>query len=366
MLETAALLTREILRLAVAEKIASNANIRDLLSSSSSAALEASWVQLDEHRLLGLACHGLARHDLLQLLPERQASMLRAQYEHTRATATILQLTLLGVAAKFRTLGLQPVACKGVVLQGDYYPDPGTRFMQDLDLWIPGDWRLACESVLLQLGFRPQPRHLPDGGNYMNAAGVTIDLHWRMRLFESVPGGYESLTEAAPSGGFRVFEPHALLTHLCAHMLGHYANTGPMLCWLLDLGFVLRKAGHRIDLARLEGMMPSASHWLTLLRSVGFLRKELGFELPADLEAAAREVEPLSLASALRLRRLALWGLPSFAGWGRLLASAARMRDAGGLAWPSLTDLSLWPVDWAEHWWVAYRTPASKIKPFVR
>jgi hypothetical protein len=265
------------------------------------------------------------------------------------------QLTLRGVASKFKALGIQPVACKGVVLQGEYYPDPGTRFMQDLDIWVPGDFRLACESVLLQLGFRPLPRHLPDGGNYRNTAGVTIDLHWRMRLFEGVPGGFESLTVEAPSGGFRVFEPHAMLTHLCVHMLGHYPDTGPMLCWLLDLGFVLRKVGDQVDVARLQTLMPSARHWLTFLRSIGLLGRELGFELPGPLARAAGRVEPLSFASALRLRRLALWGLPALLGWGRLLATLAHVRDADGLSRPSFSDLSRWPLDWAQHWWLGYR-----------
>jgi hypothetical protein len=281
--------------------------------------------------------------------------MLRAQYEHTHALGAMQQVTLRGVCSKFKPLGIQPVACKGIVLQSDYYPDPGMRFMQDLDLWIPGDFRLACESVLVQLGFRPLPRHLPDGGNYRNSAGVTIDLHWRMRLFEGAAGGFESLTVEAPSGGYRVFEPHALLTHLCVHMIGHYPDTGPMLCWLLDLGFVLRKVGGQIDTERLQAMMPSARHWLTFLRSVGLLAGELGFALPAELARAAERVEPLSFASTLRLRRLALWGLPSLPGWGRLLASVARLRDAQGVPLPTLSDLSRWPFDWAQHWWLGHR-----------
>ncbi len=347
-------LTREILRLGVAADLMETSRARALFAAASSAQVDACLVHLDEHRLRGLGYVALARHGLLELLSAEQVRVLRTQYEHTRALGAMQQLTLRGVAAKFRALGIQPVACKGVVLQSAYYPDPGMRFMQDLDLWIPGDFRLACESVLVQLGFRPQPCALPEGGNYRNQAGITVDLHWRMRLFEAVSGGFESLTEEA-SGGFRVFEPHALLTHLCVHMLGHYRDTGPMLCWLLDLGFVLRKVGGRIDAARLRALMPSAGHWLSFLRGLGFLSRELGLELPPALARAVARVEPLSLASVLRLRRLALWGLPAPWGWGRLLASLARVRDPKGLPWPSVRDLSLWPMDWAEHWWVGYR-----------
>ena len=313
------------------------------------------WCVLTSTDCWGLAHYALARHHLLELFPAEQARLLRAHYDYARAVGTMLQLTLRGVAMQFAAFGVCPVACKGVVLQSHYYPDPGMRFMKDLDLWVPPDSRTACESVLLKLGFQPVPRPLPDGGNFTNAAGVNLDLHWRMRLFESIPGGFESLTEQAPGEAFRVFEPHALLTHLCAHMLGHYPDTGPMLCWLLDLGFVLRKVGHRIELARLERMMPSATHWLSFLRSVGFLSEELGFEIPSDLKRAADRVEPLRFASALRLRRLALWGLPSATGWGRLLAAATRLRKSGGLPWPSWTNLSLWPVDWAEQRWFAHK-----------
>lgn len=351
-------LTKEVLRLAVKAEVREqgpDAPIRALVAAASPAELEACVVRLDEHRLLGLAHYALARHQLLELFPTAQARALRVHYDYARALGTMSQLTLRGVAAQFAGSGVHPVACKGVVLQSHYYPDPGMRFMQDIDLWVPPGSRGACESALLGLGFAPAPHQLPDGGNFTNAAGINIDLHWRMRLFESIPGGFESLTEDAPGGGFRVFEPHALLTHLCAHMLGHYPDTGPMLCWLIDLGFVLRKVGHRIDVSRLERMMPSPTHWLTLLRCVGLLSDELGFEVPVELKHAASRVEPLRFASALRLRRLALWGLPSAMGWGRLLASATRLRRSSGLPWPSLTDLSLWPVDWAEQRWLAHK-----------
>ena len=363
-------LIKEVLRLAVQAAASTDyesplaRSVRTRVSSASPVDIEACVVRLDEHRLLGLAHFALARHRLLELFPLPQARLLRGHYDHARAMGTMVQLTLRGVAQQFAAIGVRTVACKGVVLQSLYYPDPGMRFMKDLDLWVPPESRAACEGVLLRLGFTPAPRQLPDGGNYVNAAGVNIDLHWRMRLFESQQGGFEGLTEEVQGGGFRVFEPHALLTHLNAHMLGHYPDTGPMLCWLLDLGFVLRRAGHRIDVRRLQRLMPSPIHWLSLLRSVGLL-SELGFELPADLTRAARKVEPLRFAAALRLRRLALWGLPSAMGWGRLLAAATRVRDPGGLPWPSLTDLSLWPMDWAEQSWLAHRSkragpPASK------
>jgi hypothetical protein len=362
------LLTEQLLKLAVASSSEAGAAAGPALRASTLAALEsasadavrACLVRLDEHRLLGLAHYGLAQHGLLDRVPAEHAKVLAQHFRFNRGVHTLFALTLQGLAAKLRAVGVTTVSCKGVVLTSHFYPDPGMRTMMDVDLWLPEESRDLATRTIGALGFRPQAdkQPHPESDNFVNGAGVSLDVHWRMRLFEAAVPRLELVTEPAPHGGYSVFQPEAMLAHLCVHMIDHFPDTGPVLCWLIDLGFVLGKLGDRLDLERLQRLLPCRSYWLCFLRGSRFLKEALGFRLPAALDQAAAEVAPLRLSAILRLRRLALWRLPRPGGWGRLLGVLTGTYDPGGRPWPSAQDLVLWPADAAQHWWLARRTGA--------
>ena len=344
-------LTGELLRLALGNGGASDPNrARRVLYSASASTWKECLVRLYEHRLLGLAYHGLVQNGLIDRVPAEAAGTLRAQYESCRANNRMLLLTLVGLGRKFSALGVDAVACKGVVLASQYYPDPGMRTVGDVDVWIERDRFDACDRELQQTWSR---RWSTDGhgdsASYVNRLGIVLDLHWRMRLFERFEGGFSALTETAPAEhGYRVFEPHALLTHLCDHFSAHQKNVGPMLCWLIDLGIVMQKQGDRLQLDRLRQLMVE-SDFANLMRTARMLRI-FGMVLPEHIRKASESYRPFDFVTLLRRRRLTLWGLPNYIGWARLGANVLGMYRAAGRARPTVSELLLWLFDREKRW----------------
>ena len=117
-----------------------------------------------------------------------------------------------------------------------------------------------------------------------------------------------------------VLEPNAMLVHLIVHLDGHRHETGPILCWLLDIAFVLQKWGECLKLERIEQLMPTKKNLIFLFRTIRFLEHEFGEKPPECLAEPIKDLKPFTLPDVLRQRRLALWGLPSLRGWLRLTA----------------------------------------------
>jgi hypothetical protein len=347
-------LVRQVLRLALDPAVQAGS-----WQAASPTAWAACVARLEEHRLLQLAHDGLSRAGLIGELPAVEAKKLQGRYAYCKAVNGMLWFALEDLSRRLQKVGVTPVACKGVVLSALHYPDSGLRFMTDLDLWVSGEQREASHRVLLEAGYERIPeKSLPDGDNYINRAGVVVDLHSRMRLFERV-GGFHALSEGVPQRSFRVFEPHALLAHLCAHMSGHLFETGLMLCWLIDLGYVMQRVGERVDFGRLRGLMGAPSHWFTFLSTLRFLNEELGMPVPTPALERARSVAPLRLESILRMRRLATWGVPAPRGWARLLAALAGVRSDELRSVPSWAELAHLPADLAEQWRVTQGRPSA-------
>lgn len=219
--------------------------------------------------------------------------------------------------------------------------------MQDIDFAIKPDAMDSATAAFKSLGFLPQ-EHMEtvDAIYFANQMGVLCDVHHRVRLFE---GKEPMLTvDLKPSRmsapALRVLEPNAMVVHLVVHMEGHRVETGPMLFWILDLAFVLRKWGALLEPERLAILMPQ-EHFVSLFRTIRFLENEFSEKLPECLAEAAHKVEPFTLAEVLRERRLALWGLPGTRGWLRLGACRLGLRPMKGRSYPKVSDLLLWPQD---------------------
>ncbi|NET53621.1 MAG: nucleotidyltransferase family protein, partial [Merismopedia sp. SIO2A8] len=183
---------------------------------------------------------------------------------------------------------------------------------------------------------------------FANKMGVVCDVHHRVRLFE----GQESInliTHLQPKHmkvpTMPVLEPNAMVVHLIVHMDGHRHETGPMLCWILDLAFVLRKWGTLIKPEYIEKLMPAKENLVSLFRIVRFLEQEFDQQLPACLTQGAKNFEPLTLAEIFRQRRLALWGLPRPNGWLRLGASQLGFQLLHRRPKLQIDDLLLLPLD---------------------
>ncbi|MCP5057479.1 MAG: nucleotidyltransferase family protein [bacterium] len=145
----------------------------------------------------------------------------------------------------------------------------------------------------------------------------------------------------------RVLDPDAMLLLLVHHMRGHLAGSGYQLRWLIDLVYVLRHWGGRIDPERLGSLRPEPRDLALLGRILGLLSRELGVVPPPALVPLSGRVPPLGLSEVLRQRRLAIWGLPGPKGWARLIARVLgqRPRKSPPRPLPGFSDLLEWPRD---------------------
>ncbi|MBE9041273.1 nucleotidyltransferase family protein [Oscillatoriales cyanobacterium LEGE 11467] len=316
-------------------------------------ATDKQWEQclatLGLHRLSPLVFYGLEVAGLTSLVPKSYLDRLQVAYQTTLKRNNIFLLTLDALLQRMQARDLHPTIWKGIALADSFYPNPGTRPMGDLDFAIFPEEMEEATRVFQSLGFRlDEQAETDDAVYFVNPMGVKCDVHHRVRLFEGIEPA-SLVTQLNPRHlqveTLQVLDPSTTLVHLVVHMDGHRHETGPLLSWILDIAFVLRKWGDRINLARVEAMMPDKTHWVSLMRSLRFLETELGETLPESLASAAREFEPLTLAEILRQRRLALWGLPHLRGWLRL--GASQVDSQLRLQRPALVadDLLLWVGD---------------------
>lgn len=82
------------------------------------------------------------------------ASLLADHLAHARARAARTRALLDRLAGAFDARGLRPVLLKGVHGALRWFPEPGTRPMSDVDLWIPAARAPDIESALREAGFR--------------------------------------------------------------------------------------------------------------------------------------------------------------------------------------------------------------------
>ncbi|MDJ0616024.1 MAG: nucleotidyltransferase family protein [Calothrix sp. MO_192.B10] len=300
-------------------------NARKKLSDATQSEWEFTLETLRLHRLVPLVFFSLQAHGLTDAVPSSILDKMQAEYGKTRVMNSFLLLTLDALLKAMEERNLHPILWKGVVLADSFYPAPGTRIMEDIDFAIPADEMEEVSAAFKSLGFQAQhDKDTEDAVYFVNPMGVVCDVHHRVRLFE----GKESMnltTKLKPqhtkASFLPVLEPNAMLVHLSVHLDGHLPETGPMLCWIMDIAFVLRKWGALLEPERIEQLMPDKKHFISLLRTIRFLEQEFGEKIPECLASVAKSVEPFSLAAVLRQRRLALWGLPSTRGWLRLTAS---------------------------------------------
>lgn len=325
------------------------ANARERLCSATELEWKRSLAALKLHRLLPLVSYSLEAHGLNDTVPQPYLAKMQDAYRQTLRTNTFFLLTLNGILRAMRERDVHPVLWKGVVLADSFYPDPGTRLMGDIDFAIAPDDMDEATAAFKSLGFLPQENMATEDAVYFaNQIGVLCDVHHRVRLFE----GKESMNltvDLEPQRmrvpALKVLEPNAMVVHLIVHMDGHRGETGPVLLWILDLAFVIRKWGTLLDLEQIERLMPAKEHFVSLFRTIRFLEHEFNLRPPDCLAEAARRFEPFTLAEVLRQRRLVLWGLPSPLGWLRLGAYRLALLPTKGLPYPNVSDLLLWPAD---------------------
>jgi Uncharacterised nucleotidyltransferase len=325
----------------------------DQLRQQLNLASEQDWenvlTDLELHRLMPLVYYSVKVHDLKDFIPKFVLDKLLQSYLYSLGRNQVFFKTLASVLKSVHAVGVYPVMWKGVVLADQLYPDRATRLIGDIDWAIAPQDLNAVSNVFQQLGFTLQEKMTtPDAVYFLGKNRVIFDVHHRVRLFEAkehLP--LTQLLEPASEGlpNFRILEPTAMLTHLTVHMAGHRAETGPLLFWILDFVFLLRKWGHLMEWERLQQLIPDSESWTFLGQVLRFLEVELNESLPPDLAAFAQGYKPFTLESITRQCRLALWGLPRPKGWFKLMACRVGLKSATVPKYPHPSDLVLWAAD---------------------
>jgi hypothetical protein len=301
------------------------------------------------HRLLPLVFHALRKPVLLNCVPRPILSQFMQSYIYSLKRNTLLYKTLAVALEAAYAANIYPVLWKGIVLADQLYPDFATRMIGDIDWAIAPQERGAVEHLFETLGFVPQAEMAtPDAIYFRSREQVFFDVHHRVRLFEDKDNLPLTMRVTPHIQGLpllHVLEPNAMLTHLTVHLGGHAAETGPMLFWVLDFAFLLRKWGHQVDLNRLQLLMPDQKSWVFLGRILRFLQVEFSEALPPTLAEFAQHHRPLTLESITRQCRLAGWNLNQPKGWLKLMACGLGIHTNHPPDYPQASDLLLWAAN---------------------
>lgn len=301
------------------------------------------------HRLLPLVFHALRRPVLHSCVSRPILSQFMQSYMYSLRRNTLLYQTLAMALEAAYAANIYPILWKGVVLADQLYPDFATRMIGDIDWAIAPQERKAVEHLFRGLGFELQPEMTTSDAVYFRSPEqIFFDVHHRVRLFEAkddLPLTMRVTPHIQGLPQLHVLEPNAMLTHLTVHLGGHASETGPMLFWVLDFVFLLRKWGHQIDLNRLQLLMPDAKSWIFLGRILRFLQVEFDETLPLPLTEFAQRHKPFTLESITRECRLAGWNLHQPKGWLKLMACGLGLHVNHPQEYPQASDLLLWATN---------------------
>jgi hypothetical protein len=246
------------------------------------------------------------------------------------------------IASILNGLGIEPVALKGAAfLLAGVYPEPGCRYLCDLDLLVSqSDLRAAAEA-LERDGYRQDGRdamarfrhHYPQlqRPSAEGAGSAPVELHHSLGhgVSRRILSGGEMMrgSQLVEWKGvrIRVPSPEHLATHLILHSQVHHCYSEriwPPIRAMYDLAVLDRHFGPRLDWADVERRFQSCGQRSTLLLHLLQVRKTLGMPLPFAFDLgwigraqwmrrqalnrwpALRMADPVYLASATLSRRI--------------------------------------------------------------
>lgn len=266
----------------------------------------------NRHSLAPALHSALAARGFSDLIPEQFRAYLEEIHRLNRARNAALLDQLLEVIALLNRAGIEPVILKGgAALLTGLYPDPGDRFLLDLDLLVAEGEVDAATAALEGAGYRVPAeldevlagyrliRHAPP----LVKAGAPASVELHRRLVDCALPGLntpEVLPRSLPAPGLpagaaaRVLAPTDALLFCFAHSEidhGHHRKGVIDLRQLVEFLTLAGRHRTRLDLERLRRLRrdpqfgPVAGAWLELARTLG--HADLLPDLPADVAILA-------------------------------------------------------------------------------
>jgi hypothetical protein len=215
----------------------------------------------------------------------------RNQWQLDRAVEI---LGLLGAA------GIPTLVLKGLALIAAYYRDFGTRPMADIDVLVPEAQADPAHRLLLAAGWTwsarktfAERRAAAHSGEFRNAAGAEVDLHWNVLLASLGPGADDDFWAAAEPLVLRDVRTLALcptdqLLHVFAH--GIQWSAEPMVRWVADALTILQKAGDRVDWGRLIDQSRRRRLTMVTAAALDYLAETFAAPVPPAVSASLRRI----------------------------------------------------------------------------
>jgi hypothetical protein len=244
------------------------------------------------YRLLPLLYRNLRKHGIQHpLLAKLQGIYKMAWYRNQM----LFHHTAI-VIAEFRKMKIDTLLFKGAALALRYYPDPGTRPMQDVDILVHGNNARSAINWFIKAGWAPTERaflasYSPKdsyfqsvhGDGFNNDLGYEIDLHWHVMAeccFDAADEFFWSGSLPFESGEItsRSLNDSDHLVQTCVH--GARWNEVPPLRWIADALMILNSPDSHIDWERILRTAQDFRLNLQLAQTLGYLEQCFDAPIP--------------------------------------------------------------------------------------
>lgn len=226
-------------------------------------------------RLLPLLWHNLVAMGVEDPLMPR----LRGIYRHTWFSNQTRLAKLVEVRDLMAAASVDVIALKGVALAYGFYPNPGVRPMDDLDILVrPSQTATAVEVLKRHAWSAPVAdpvTHLivVNGTEFLDPSGDRLDLHAHLlpvglRSDRDALRWQRAVTASAEGQSFQILDATDQLLQVCIHGA---LSIPPAIRWVADALAILEHGGTVIDWPRLvadaeeEGYGPTLENRLRVL-----------------------------------------------------------------------------------------------------
>lgn len=132
---------------------AQTALAREIINDPSHGLDRGAFIELAaRHRVINLVARSLDREQLMPKDPVMH-SLLRGSYLYNTHRNHGLRTELALLLRTFTSNGINAVVRKGTYLSNSLYPDPGLRYMVDLDIYVPGEEMDRYCALMTGLGY---------------------------------------------------------------------------------------------------------------------------------------------------------------------------------------------------------------------